>query len=51
MRKLKRLSSIAVLTIICSGFVNTASWAGSTTLSGTFQGFANIEILQYVDGT
>jgi hypothetical protein len=49
MRKLKHLSSIAVLAIMSAIFASTASWA--ETITGTFQVVEDIQVQQYDNAT
>jgi hypothetical protein len=46
----QRLSAIAALAIVTLFSVNTPSRAGTITTTGSFQGVANMEVQQFVDG-
>jgi hypothetical protein len=50
MRYSRRLTSIAALAILTVVSVNAPSRAGTITTTGSFQGVANMEVQQFVDG-
>ena len=50
MKYFQRLSSIAALAIVTLFSVNAPSRAGTITTTGSFQGVANMEVQQFVDG-